>query len=109
MIQILKNVSYAFNITWPNILLKNDFLILTEKDLLEESPALTELLKLMLTESNNKDLPLTKVFDPREGLTIDDSMTKKYDEKLDQALEVWAQAELDIIRVCQIMTVIIVF
>lgn len=90
-------------------MLKNDFLILTEKDLLEESPALTELLKLMLTESNNKDLPLTKVFDPREGLTIDDSRTKKYDEKLDQALEVWAQAELDIIRVCQIMTVIIVF
>uniref|UniRef100_K1PRM0 Integrator complex subunit 9 n=1 Tax=Magallana gigas TaxID=29159 RepID=K1PRM0_MAGGI len=69
-----------------------------EKDLLEKSPALTELLKLMLTESNNKDLPLTKVFDPREGLTIDDSRTKKYDEKLDQALEVWAQAELDIIR-----------
>lgn len=69
-----------------------------EKDLLEEESALTELLKLMLTESNNKDLPLTKVFDPREGLTIDDSMTKKYDEKLDQALEVWAQAELDIIR-----------
>lgn len=66
---------------------------------MEELPALKELLKLMLTESNNKDLPLTKVFDPREGLTIDDSMTKKYDEKLDQALEVWAQAELDIIRV----------
>lgn len=72
---------------------------------MEEESALTELLKLMLTEYNNKDLPLTKVFDPREGLTIDDSMTKKYDEKLDQALEVWAQAELDIIRVCQIMTV----
>lgn len=84
---------------------KNDFLTPTEKDLLEEESALTELLKLMLTESNNKDLPLTKVFDPREGLTIDDSMTKKYDEKLDQSLEVWAQAELDIIRVCQIMTV----
>lgn len=76
---------------------------------MEELPALTELLKLMLTESNNKDLPLTKVFDPRAGLTIDDSMTKKYDEKLDQALEVWAQAELDIIRVYQIITVIIVF
>lgn len=90
-------------------MLKNDFLILTEKDLLEELPALTELLKLMLTESNNKDLPLTKVFDPREGLTIDDSMTKKYDEKLDQALEVWAQAELDIIRVCQIMTLLLYF
>lgn len=86
-------------------MLKNDFLIPAEKDLLEEESALTELLKLMLTESNNKDLPLTKVFDPREGLTIDDSMTKKYDEKLDQALEVWAQAELDIIRVSQIMTV----
>lgn len=86
-------------------MLKNDFLTPTEKDLLEEESALTELLKLVLTESNNKDLPLTKVFDPREGLTIDDSMTKKYDEKLDQALEVWAQAELDIIRVCQIMTV----
>lgn len=84
-------------------LVKNDFLILAEKDLLEEESALTELLKLMLTESNSKDLPLTKVFDPREGLTIDDSMTKKYDEKLDQALEVWAQAELDIIRVCQII------
>lgn len=76
---------------------------------MEEESALTELLKLMLTEYNNKDLPLTKVFDPREGLTIDDSMTKKYDEKLDQALEVWAQAELDIIRVCQIMTVFNVF
>lgn len=88
---------------------KNDFLTPTEKDLLEEESALTELLKLMLTESNNKDLPLTKVFDPREGLTIDDSMTKKYDEKLDQSLEVWAQAELDIIRVCQIMTVFNVF
>lgn len=86
-------------------MLKNDFLTPTEKDILEEESALTELLKLMLTESNNKDLPLTKVFDPREGLTIDDSMTKKYDEKLDQALEVWAQAELDIIRVCQIKTV----
>lgn len=90
-------------------MLKNDFLTPTEKDLLEEESALTELLKLMLTESNNKDLPLTKVFDPREGLTIDDSMTKKYDEKLDQALEVWAQAELDIIRVSQIMTVFNVF
>lgn len=90
-------------------MLKNDFLTPTERDLLEEESALTELLKLMLTESNNKDLPLTKVFDPREGLTIDDSMTKKYDEKLDQALEVWAQAELDIIRVCQIMTVFNVF
>lgn len=90
-------------------MLKNDFLTPTEKDLLEEESALTELLKLMLTEYNNKDLPLTKVFDPREGLTIDDSMTKKYDEKLDQALEVWAQAELDIIRVCQIMTVFNVF
>lgn len=90
-------------------MLKNDFLTPTEKDLLEEESALTELLKIMLTESNNKDLPLTKVFDPREGLTIDDSMTKKYDEKLDQALEVWAQAELDIIRVCQIMTVFNVF
>lgn len=90
-------------------MLKNDFLTPTEKDLLEEESALTELLKLMLTESNNKDLPLTKVFDPREGLTIDDSMTKKYDEKLDQALEVWAQAELDIIRVCQIMAVFNVF
>lgn len=90
-------------------MLKNDFLTPTEKDLLEEDSALTELLKLMLTEYNNKDLPLTKVFDPREGLTIDDSMTKKYDEKLDQALEVWAQAELDIIRVCQIMTVFNVF
>lgn len=90
-------------------MLKNDFLTPTEKDILEEESALTELLKLMLTESNNKDLPLTKVFDPREGLTIDDSMTKKYDEKLDQALEVWAQAELDIIRVCQIMTVFNVF
>lgn len=90
-------------------MLKNDFLTPTEKDLLEEESALTELLKLMLTEYNNKDLPLTKVFDPREGLTIDDSMTKKYDEKLDQALEVWAQAELDIIRVSQIMTVFNVF
>lgn len=90
-------------------MLKNDFLTPTEKDILEEESALTELLKLMLTEYNNKDLPLTKVFDPREGLTIDDSMTKKYDEKLDQALEVWAQAELDIIRVCQIMTVFNVF
>ena len=42
---------------------------------------------------------MTKVFDPREGLTIDDSMIKEYDEKLDHTLEVWAQAELNIIRV----------
>ena len=57
-------------------------------------------MKLLFTEIKNKrDLPLTKVFDPREGLTIDDSMTKEYDEKLDHTLEVWAQAELNIIRV----------
>ena len=57
-------------------------------------------MKLLFTEIKNKrDLPLTKVFDPGEGLTIDDSMTKEYDEKLDHTLEVWAQAELNIIRV----------
>lgn len=71
--------------------------------MVEEKSGYSELVKCLYHEinSNSKDLPLTKVFDPREGLTIDDSMTKKYDEKLDQSMEVWAQAELNIIKVCQ--------
>jgi hypothetical protein len=73
---------------------------LIDKDVIDENSGYIELVKHLHSETNNKDLPLTKVFDPREGLTIDDSMTKKYDEKLDQSMEVWAQAELDIIRVC---------
>lgn len=79
------------------------FSFLTEKDVVEEKSGYSELVKCLYHEinSNSKDLPLTKVFDPREGLTIDDSMTKKYDEKLDQSMEVWAQAELNIIKVCQ--------
>ncbi|XP_061164855.1 uncharacterized protein LOC133173822 [Saccostrea echinata] len=70
-----------------------------DKDVVDEKTAYKDLVKCLYSEINNKkDLPLTKVFDPREGLTIDDSMTKKYDEKMDQTMEVWAQAELDIIR-----------
>lgn len=82
-INFIKNVLYVFNIIWLNILLKNDFLIFIEKDFLEEFLVLTEFLKFMLIEFNNKDLLFIKVFDFREGLIIDDSMIKKYDEKLD--------------------------
>lgn len=83
-INFIKNVLYnVFNIIWLNIYLKNDFLIFIEKDFLEEFLVLTEFLKFMLIEFNNKDLLFIKVFDFREGLIIDDSMIKKYDEKLD--------------------------
>lgn len=83
-INFIKNVLYnVFNIIWLNIYLKNDFLIFIEKDFLEEFLVLTEYLKFMLIEFNNKDLLFIKVFDFREGLIIDDSMIKKYDEKLD--------------------------
>lgn len=82
-INFIKNVLYVFNIIWLNILLKNDFLIFIEKDFLEEFLVLKEFLKFMLIEFNNKDLLFIKVFDFREGLIIDDSMIKKYDEKLD--------------------------
>lgn len=82
-INFIKNVLYVFNIIWLNILLKNDFLIFVEKDFLEEFLVLTEFLKFMLIEFNNKDLLFIKVFDFRVGLIIDDSMIKKYDEKLD--------------------------
>lgn len=82
-INFIKNVLYVFNIIWLNILLKNDFLIFIEKDFLEEFLVLTEFLKFMLIEFNNKDLLFIKVFDFRVGLIIDDSMIKKYDEKLD--------------------------
>lgn len=64
-------------------MLKNDFLIFIEKDFLEEFLVLIEFLKFMLIEFNNKDLLFIKVFDFREGLIIDDSRIKKYDEKLD--------------------------
>lgn len=64
-------------------MLKNDFLIFIEKDFLEKFLVLIEFLKFMLIEFNNKDLLFIKVFDFRVGLIIDDSMIKKYDEKLD--------------------------
>lgn len=83
-INFIKNVLYnVFNIIWLNIYLKKDFLIFIEKDFLEEFLVLTEFLKFMLIEFNNKDLLFIKVFDFRVGLIIDDSMIKKYDEKLD--------------------------
>lgn len=82
-INFIKNVLYVFNIIWLNILLKNDFLIFIEKDFLEKFLVLIEFLKFMLIEFNNKDLLFIKVFDFREGLIIDDSRIKKYDEKLD--------------------------
>lgn len=83
-INFIKNVLYnVFNIIWLNIYLKNNFLIFIEKDFLEKFLVLIEFLKFMLIEFNNKDLLFIKVFDFREGLIIDDSRIKKYDEKLD--------------------------